>query len=224
LLCGTDVTHWRLQQDELRASRARIVEAADSERKRLERNLHDGAQQRLVALSVTLGLVQTRFATDPESASALLAAAREELAVGLAELRELARGLHPAILSRGLEVALAGVADRSPVPVNIAVEEGERLAEPVVAAAYYVVSEALTNVARYANATAASVSVTREPDQLRVEVVDDGVGGASIGAGSGLEGLRDRVEAIGGRLDLRSPLGEGTSITTLLPLTPRSSH
>jgi signal transduction histidine kinase len=223
LLCGTDVTHWRLQQDELRASRARIVEAADSERKRLERNLHDGAQQRLVALSVTLGLVQTRFATDPESASALLAAAREELAVGLAELRELARGLHPAILSRGLEVALAGVADRSPVPVNIAVEEGERLAEPVVAAAYYVVSEALTNVARYANATAASVSVTREPDQLRVEVVDDGVGGASIGAGSGLEGLRDRVEAIGGRLDLRSPLGEGTSITTLLPLTPRSS-
>jgi signal transduction histidine kinase len=223
LLCGTDVTHWRRQQDELRASRARIVEAADSERKRLERNLHDGAQQRLVALSVTLGLVQTRFAADPESAAGLLAAAREELAVGLAELRELARGLHPAILNRGLEVALAGVADRSPVPVDLAVEEGERLPEPVEAAAYYIVSEALTNVARYASATAASVRVTREPEQLRVEVVDDGVGGTTIGAGSGLEGLRDRVEAIGGRLELRSPPGDGTRIAALLPLQPRST-
>jgi signal transduction histidine kinase len=223
LLCGTDVTHWRRQQDELRASRARIVEAADSERKRLERNLHDGAQQRLVALSVALGLVQTRLATDPESATELLAAAREELAVGLAELREIARGLHPAILSRGLEVALAGVAEHSPVPVDLEVQKGDRLPEPVEAAAYYIVSEALTNVARYANATAAGVRVIREPRQLRVEVDDNGIGGATIGAGSGLEGLRDRVEAIGGRLELRSPPDEGTQITALLPFQPRNS-
>lgn len=211
----------RVQLEELRDSRARIVEAADNSRRRLERNLHDGAQQRLVALSVALGLVQTKLERDPAAAAPLLASAREELTVGLAELREIARGLHPAILSRGLQPALAGVAGRSPVPVELDVQVGDRLSEPVEAAAYYIVSEALTNVARYANATGASIRVSRDREQLRVEVLDDGIGGATIGAGSGLEGLRDRVEAIGGRLDLQSAPGEGTHLTALLPLQPR---
>jgi signal transduction histidine kinase len=208
----------RAQLEELRESRARIVESADDARRRLERNLHDGAQQRLVALSVALALVETKVASDPPAAAQLLAAAREELALGLAELREIARGLHPAILSRGLGVALAGVADRSPVPVELTVEEGDRLPEPVEAAAYYIVSESLTNVARYANATAARVRVTRRPEGLRVEVEDDGKGGATLAGGSGLLGLRDRVEAIGGRLELDSPPGEGTRLTALLPV------
>jgi signal transduction histidine kinase len=208
----------RSQLEELRTSRARIVEAADDARRRLERNLHDGAQQRLVALSVGLSLVQSRLESDPTTASALLATARDELTLGLAELREIARGLHPAILSRGLETALGAVADRSQVPVEVHVAEGERLPETVEAAAYYVVSEALTNVARYADATAATVRVVREPGWLRVEVDDNGVGGATIAGGSGLQGLRDRVEAIGGRLELRSPRGEGTQITAFLPV------
>jgi signal transduction histidine kinase len=223
LLCGTDVTDWRRQEDELRASRARIVETADSERKRVERNLHDGVQQRLVALSVALGLVETRFATDPDTASKMLTAARKELAVGLAELREIARGLHPAILSHGLNVALVGVAERSPVAVELQLDEDERLPEPIKAAAYYIVTEALTNVARYANANAASVQVTREHEMLRVDVEDDGIGGAAISAGSGLQGLRDRVEAIGGWLDLQSPPGGGTHLTARLPLLGKSA-
>jgi signal transduction histidine kinase len=214
----------RAQLEELRDSRARIVEAGDSARRRLERNLHDGAQQRFVALSVALGLTQTKVATDPEGATALLAAARDELALGLADLREIARGLHPAILSRGLEVALAAIAERCPLPVDLHVEVGERPPEQVEAAAYYVVAEALTNVARYSNASAASVRVTREPDGLRVEVSDDGIGGAAISPGSGLEGLRDRVEAAGGELDLRSPAGEGTRISAFLLTQPRNGE
>jgi signal transduction histidine kinase len=213
----------RSQLEELRHSRARIVEAGDTARRKLERNLHDGAQQRLVALSVALSLAQAKLASDPETAAGLLASARDELAVGLAELREIARGLHPAILSSGLEAALAGVADRSPVPAELHVDVGERLAEPVEAAAYYVVSEALTNVARYANATAVSVRAVREPGQLRVEVADNGIGGATLDGGSGLLGLRDRVEAVGGRLEVESPRGDGTRITAWLPLEPLAS-
>ena len=212
----------RAQLEQLRDSRARIVEAGDSARRQLERNLHDGAQQRLVALSVALGLVQSKLERDPESAAAVLASAREELAAGLAELREIARGLHPAILSRGLEVALAGVAERSPVPVELQITERERLPEPVEAAAYYVVSEALTNVARYSNASLANVRVSREGAGLRVEVADDGGGGAVISPGSGLEGLRDRVEAIGGRLEVHSPRGGGTRVVAFLPLAVRA--
>jgi signal transduction histidine kinase len=208
----------RAQLEELRDSRARIVEAGDSARRRLERNLHDGAQQRLVALSVALGLAETKLATDPNSATALLAAARAELAVGLEELREIARGLHPAILSRGLDVALAGIAERSPVPVDLHVDVNERPPEQIEAAAYYIVAEALTNVARYANATSATVSVTRDTEAVRVEVTDDGIGGAAISPGSGLQGLRDRVAAVGGRLDVLSPAGGGTQISALLPV------
>jgi signal transduction histidine kinase len=214
----------RAQMEELRESRARIVEASDSGRRRLERNLHDGAQQRLVALSVGLGLTQTKLERDPQAAATMLAAAREELTAALSELREIARGLHPAILSRGLDVALAGVAERSPVPVDLHVEQGDRPSEPVEAAAYYVVSEALTNVARYARAQRVMVHVTRQRDQLCVEVEDDGVGGAAISAGSGLQGLHDRVETIGGRLEVKSPPGAGTRITAYLPLDPRPAE
>ena len=208
----------RAQLEELRESRARIIEAGDHARRRLERNLHDGAQQRLVALSLGLGLIETKIANDPEAAAELLSSAREELALGLAELREIARGLHPAILSRGLAVALAGVAERSPVPVDLRVDLEERPPEPVEATAYYVVTEALTNVARYACASAARVRLDRDADGLRIEVADDGGGGAKISPGSGLEGLRDRVEAIGGRLELHSPPGGGTRITVFLPV------
>jgi signal transduction histidine kinase len=207
----------RAQLEELRESRSRIVEAGDEARRRLERNLHDGAQQRLVALSVALGLVETKLAADPDAAAALLASAREELASGLDELREIARGLHPAILSRGLDVALTGLAERSPVPVELEIELDRRPSEQVEAAAYYVVAEALTNVARYSNAGAVRVSVTAELGALTIEVVDDGDGGAAIEPGSGLEGLRDRVEAIGGRLELHSPSGSGTRLSARLP-------
>jgi signal transduction histidine kinase len=208
----------RAQLAELRESRARIVEAGDAARRRLERNLHDGAQQRLVALSVTLTLVQTKVQTDPDAAASLLASARQELAGGLDELREIARGLHPAILSRGLEVALRGLAERSPVPVELEIELADRPSEQVEAAAYYVASEALTNVARYADATVARVALSADANALRIEVVDDGAGGATFAAGSGLQGLRDRVEAIGGRLELLSPSGGGTRLTAQLPL------
>ena len=208
----------RAQLEELRQSRARIVEAGDAARRRLERNLHDGAQQRLVALSVALGLAQTKLVGDPDAAAALLASAREELTSGLEELREIARGLHPAILSRGLKVALSGLAERSPVPVDIEVQLEVRAPEQVEAAAYYVVAEALTNVARYAKAGAVRVSVTAEPHALTITVVDDGEGGAGIAPGSGLEGLRDRVEAIDGRLELYSPSGGGTRLSAVLPL------
>jgi signal transduction histidine kinase len=151
----------------------------------------------------------------------MLAAARGELTVALEELREIARGLHPAILSRGLAVALEGVAERSPVPVRLHVDRDARPPPPVEATAYYVVSEALTNVARYAQASAATVRVTRDGEQLRVEVSDDGLGGAAITKGSGLQGLRDRVEAIDGRLDVRSQPGRGTRVTAILPLQQR---
>jgi signal transduction histidine kinase len=208
----------RAQLEELRDSRARIVEAGDTARRRLERNLHDGAQQRLVALSVGLGLAEAKLATDPLRAAEMLTAARVELTAALEELREIARGLHPAILSRGLGVALEAVAERSPVPVELCVDAGVRAPAAVEAAAYYVVSEALTNVARYAQASTAVVRVTSGNGQLRVGVSDDGIGGAEIVKGSGLQGLRDRVEAIDGRLEIRSRTGAGTHVIAHLPL------
>lgn len=208
----------RAQLDELRGSRARIVAAGDSARRRLERNLHDGAQQRLVALAVGLRLAESALRTDPEAGASLLASAHAELELALSELREIARGLHPAILNQGLEAALKTVAARSPVPVELVVELDERPPEPVEATAYYVVSEALTNTARYANATRATVRVARDADQLHVQIGDDGIGGAGLESGSGLQGLRDRVESIGGRLDLDSPPGRGTHLAAHLPL------
>ena len=205
-------------REELGASRMRIVEASDAERRRLERNLHDGAQQRLVATSLAVRMAARRVTDDP-TAREMLDGAGDELARALEELRELARGLHPAVLAdHGLRAAIVAVADRAPVPVAVDVPLGERLPETVEAAAYFVVCEALTNVAKYANASAARVRVERSDGHATVEVVDDGVGGADERGGSGLRGLADRVEALGGRLVVTSPVGEGTAVRARLPV------
>jgi PAS domain S-box-containing protein len=205
-------------REELAASRVRIVEASDAERRRLERNLHDGAQQRLVATSLTVRMAARRLADDP-TAREMLDRAGDELIRALEELRELARGLHPAVLSdHGLRAAIEAVADRAPVPVTVDVPAGERLPETIEAAAYFVVCEALTNVAKYAHASEARVRVERSDGQAQVEVVDDGVGGADESGGSGLRGLADRVEALGGRLVVTSPAGQGTTVRARLPV------
>ncbi len=202
---------------DLAASRQRIVEAGDGERRRLERNLHDGAQQRLVSLSLNLRLAARRCADDPDSRAAFDRAG-EELAQALEELRELARGIHPAILSdRGLEPAIEALASRASLPVAIAIGIDDRLPEQVEAAAYYVVAEALTNAAKYANATEVRVDISRSDGVTRIEVADDGIGGAVTDRGSGLRGLADRVEALGGRLVLDSPEGAGTTVRADIP-------
>jgi PAS domain S-box-containing protein len=211
-----DELHARLE--DLAASRARIVTAGDVERRRLERNLHDGAQQRLVALSLALRVAQARVESDPDGARAMLAQAGEELSLALAELRELARGLHPAVLTdRGLRAAVEMLAGRTPVPVEVAEIPDERLPEPVEAAAYYLIAEALTNVAKYAEASTVRVRVAARDASLLVEVADDGVGGADPAGGSGLRGLADRVEALGGSLDVFSPAGTGTCLRAVIP-------
>jgi signal transduction histidine kinase len=205
-------------REELAASRVRIVEASDAERRRLERNLHDGAQQRLVATSLTVRLAARRVTDDP-ALRAMLDGAGDELGRALEELRELARGLHPAVLSdHGLRAAIEAVADLAPLPVAIDVPLEERLPETVEAAAYFVVCEALTNVAKYAHASEARVRVGHDNGTAQVEVVDDGVGGADASGGSGLRGLADRVEALGGRLMVTSPVGEGTTVRAQLPV------
>jgi PAS domain S-box-containing protein len=210
--------------EQLTASRARIVRAGDEERSRLERNLHDGAQQRLVALSLALRLVQSRLDDDPAAAGKLLEAAAEELTVALEELRELARGIHPAILSnRGLHDALEALAARAPVPVELNTVCRERLPPSVEAAAYYVIAESLTNVAKYAQASAAQVSVTRRDGIAVVVVEDDGVGGADASRGSGLRGLADRVEALEGRLRIESAPGRGTRVEAEIPIDSSSN-
>ena len=208
-------------REELEASRLRIVEASDEERRRLERNLHDGAQQRLVALSVGLRLAQSRIRTAPEEAEELLGIAVDELNEALTELRELAQGIHPAILTeRGLEAALEVLAARTPVPVELDVRLDERLPEPVEAAAYYVVAEALANVVKHARARAAQVRATQVDGSAVVEVADDGAGGADP-EGSGLCGLRDRVEALAGALEVDSARGRGTRVRAELPVRQR---
>lgn len=216
---GLDITERQAQEAEVKAQRARIVEAADAERRRLERNLHDGAQQRLVSLSLTLRLARGRVREKPGDAEGLLDAASEELAHALAELRELARGIHPAVLTdRGLGPALDALVARTPLPVEV--EDGlgdERLPGPVEAAAYYVVSEALANAAKYAEASAVAVTIRRVNGTAIVQVRDDGCGGADPAAGTGLRGLRDRVEALDGRLVVESHPGDGTMIRAELP-------
>jgi PAS domain S-box-containing protein len=209
--------HARL--DELAASRSRIVAAGDVERRRLERNLHDGAQQRLVALSLALRLARNQLDSDPDAAKAALAAAADELSLALDELRELARGLHPAVLSdHGLRTAVHALASRALVPVEIEdVPEG-RLPEPVEAGAYYLIAEALTNVSKYAHASVVRVRVEVRQARVVVEVSDDGIGGANPADGSGLRGLADRVEALGGSLDVVSPAGAGTSLRAEIPV------
>jgi signal transduction histidine kinase/PAS domain-containing protein len=203
---------------QLAASRARLVSMADEERRRLERNLHDGAQQRLVSLSLLLRQIRDRIGSAPDSLDELVSAASTELAVALDELRELARGIHPAILTqRGLGPALQSLADRSPVPVELDLPAAGRISQPVEAAAYYLVSEALANVAKYANASCVAVSVSRANGTAVVEIADDGVGGADPQNGSGLRGLTDRIEALEGSLAVFSRRGEGTRIRAEIP-------
>ena len=209
--------HVRLE--ELAASRARIVTAGDLERRRLERNLHDGAQQRLVVLSLSLQLALARLDSDPAVVRATLEEACEELALAHDELRELARGLHPAVLgNRGLRAAVEVLTRRVPIPVAIADVPDGRLPEPIEAAAYYLIAEALTNVTKYAQASTVHVRVAAGDASVVIEVSDDGVGGADPGTGSGLRGLADRVEALGGALDVVSRLGAGTTLWAEIPI------
>jgi signal transduction histidine kinase/tetratricopeptide (TPR) repeat protein len=202
---------------ELQASRERIVAAGDAERQRLERNLHDGAQQRLVALALQLRLIQAHIRRDPSSAEALVTTASDELAESLKELRELARGIHPAALGQGLAVALESLAARSTVPTVLTCDVTERLPERIELAAYFVACEALANVGKYAQASAASVSLSRTDNGIAIEIADDGIGGADAAAGTGLRGLADRIEALGGQLLVTSPAGAGTVVTAALP-------
>jgi signal transduction histidine kinase len=209
----------RAKVDELRASRTRILEATLAERRRLERDLHDGAQQRLVSVALSLRLIQDRLKDDGVGARELLSSAGGELDAALDELRELARGIHPAVLSdRGLDAALEALASRAPLPVELDARVRERLPEPVELAAYFVIAEALTNVAKYANASRATVRAVRHDGRLTVEVSDDGVGGADPSNGSGLRGLADRLAALDGTLELRSAGGCGTVLRADIPL------
>jgi PAS domain S-box-containing protein len=213
-----DVTDLRKAMSDLRESRARIVAAGDEERRRVERNLHDGAQQRLVTVALHLHLVKRRLENDPDAVAELVDAAQTELTLALEEIRELVRGLHPRLLvDRGLEPALAGLAERSLLPVEIVETPAERLPEPVEAAAYYVVAEALANAAKHSGASQVSVRVAAADSCTRVEVADDGKGGADPAGGSGLSGLVDRVAALGGTLVVHSPAGVGTTISAELP-------
>jgi signal transduction histidine kinase len=207
---------------ELERSRARVVDAAEQERRRIERDLHDGAQQRLVALAMNLGRAKARYDQDPEAARTLIDEAHADAKQALAELRDLARGLHPAVLGdRGLDAALSGLAARSPVPVTVEVEPGSgaagRPSQVVEAIAYFVVSEALSNVAKHSRASRAAVVVRRLDGLLRIVVSDDGVGGADPARGTGLRGLADRVSGVDGRLFVDSPPGGPTVLTVELP-------
>jgi signal transduction histidine kinase len=206
-------------RDELAASRLRIVEASDTERRRLERNLHDGAQQRLVAASVGLRLAQAKLRTSPDEAERVLEALSQDLGEALTELRELAQGIHPAVLTeRGLGPALEVLTARAPLDVELGIDLSERLPEPVETAAYYTVSEALANVVKHADACSAAVRVACGGGQIVVEVADDGAGGADAEQGSGLRGLRDRVETLEGELVVDSPPGGGTVVRAELPV------
>jgi PAS domain S-box-containing protein len=212
-----DITERKRTEEELRASRARIVTAADEERRRLERDLHDGAQQRLVHLSLLLKLARSRIGEDPDAGRVALDDAIEELGAATSELRELARGIHPAVLSDGgLGPALTALAARArPRPRVIDVPR-ERLPAAVEATAYFVVAEALTNMSRYADAQSASISAALDNGSLYVEVRDDGRGGATE-SGSGLRGLADRTVALDGRFEVESPVGAGTTVRAWIP-------
>ena len=218
LMIVREITDRKQQQQELEASRQRIVAAGDEARRRLERNLHDGAQQRLVSLSLSLRLVQSQLRKSPDTAEEILDASRVELGQALEELRELARGIHPAVLTdRGLEAALDALAARAPLPVEIDGPGGD-LPPSVEAAVYYVVSEALANVTKYAQASSVRVTVGRSNGSALVEVADDGVGGADPLRGSGLRGLADRVASLSGKLAIHSPPGAGTRVRAEIPL------
>jgi signal transduction histidine kinase len=204
---------------ELAASRARIVAASDETRRRIERDLHDGAQQRLVSLGLELRLAQTGVPEELREVRGEIARIADELASVLDELREMARGIHPAMLSEGgLRPALRTLARRATLPVELDIATDQRFPQPVEVAAYYVVSEALTNAAKHSDASYASVSVSERDDVLHLSICDDGVGGADPLGGSGLIGLRDRVEALGGTIGITSPPGAGTTVQVTLPL------
>ena len=206
-------------REDLAASRRRIVASGDEQRRKLERNLHDGAQQRLVALSVGLRVAQSKIESSPAEAGELLETMSNDLADALTELRELARGIHPAVLTeRGLAAALEVLVARAPLPVELDVQVPERLPEPVAATAYYIAAETLTNVAKHAQATEATVNIRDDNGVLRLQITDDGRGGADPSGGSGLLGLRDRAEAAGGTLHVASPPGRGTTVTANLPM------
>jgi signal transduction histidine kinase len=210
----------RARVEELRVSRLRIVEAADEARRHLERDLHDGAQQQLVALALDLRLLRARLKSDPEAAAAVDEIAAK-LGDALGELRELARGIHPAVLSdRGLGAAVESIVSRAPLEVDWEVGVSERLPRAVEAAAYFVVAEGLTNVVKYAHASRASVRVHPQNGEVVVEVSDDGVGGADAEHGTGLRGLGDRLAALEGRLELDSPPGAGTRLVARIPCAP----
>jgi signal transduction histidine kinase len=216
-LLGPSDSQLRARVEALQASRDRAVDSAEAERRRIERDLHDGAQQRLVALAMDLGMARAKLETDPAAATALVGEAHEEAKRALAELRDLARGIHPAVLAdRGLDAAISALAARSPVPVGVDVTAG-RLPGPVESAAYFVVAEALANAAKHAVASEIGVRITRHRDLLIVEVIDDGVGGADPARGTGLRGLADRVAAVDGHLAITSPAGGPTVIRAELP-------
>jgi signal transduction histidine kinase len=202
---------------ELQSSRERIITASDAERRRIERNLHDGAQQRLVTLALQLSLLQRQIRDDPADAEQLARAASEELGASLAELRELARGIHPAALEQGLGYALESLALRSPVPVTLNYGPTARLPGQVELAAYFVASEALANVAKHAQASSVAIDVRADGQRAVIDIADDGIGGAATDLGSGLRGLADRVEALGGRLTVSSQPGRGTTVSAQLP-------
>jgi len=208
----------RAKVGELRRSRERMLRIGLEERRRLERDLHDGAQQRLVSMALNIRMARAKLNEDPLAADQLLQTAGQELDSALEELRELARGIHPAVLTdRGLATALETLASRAPVPVELAELPDERLPEAVELAAYFVVAEGLTNVAKYANASHATVGVARANGRLVVEVADDGVGGADPESGSGLRGLADRLAVLEGRLDIDSEQGRGTTLRAQIP-------
>jgi len=216
-----DVTELRQAVRDLTESRARIVAAGDAERRRIERNLHDGAQQRLVTVALHLHLIQRRLDTDPASVAELACAAHTELTLALEEIRELVRGLHPRLLSdRGLGPALEALAERALLPVELSELPNGRLPAPVEAAAYYVVAEALANAAKHSGANRVSVRITQDSGRSVLVVADDGSGGADP-AGSGLRGLADRVASLGGAFEVESLSGRGTTLRATLPHEPR---
>jgi signal transduction histidine kinase len=203
---------------ELQASRARLVEATDTERRRIERDLHDGTQQRLVSIAMALGLAESKLAADRPAVGPVLREAREALALALEELRDLSQGIRPAILvERGLPAALDDLSRRAALPVRLEIGMSGRLPEAVEAAAYFVASEALANAAKHSHASGVGLTAEADGSTLVIEVTDDGIGGAAAGRGSGLRGLADRVEAIGGRLTVSSPPGRGTMVRAEIP-------
>lgn len=218
LLGPTDDERMARQVAELRTSRTAAVDSAEAERRRIERDLHDGAQQRLVALAANLGAARDKLDDDPAAGQEMVAAAHEEAKAALGEIRDLVRGIHPVILQdRGIDAALSAVVARSPVPVALDVQIAERPPAAVESATYFVVTEALTNVARHSGATRAHVSIARAADRVVVEIRDDGNGGADASKGTGLQGIRERVSAMGGTTHVISPQGGPTTISVEMP-------